>query len=259
MTRLAIAVRVALLLPLWAAQAHAQDPARDTLRPHELDRVVVIASRAPEPAGRVVATVLEPLPVTAMKSRIRDVVYVNYLIPAERARGFVPEGLELDRLGEGGELALFTFLSFRHQAFGFRFLGPLRELSPPAVQTNWRVHVRDPRTGQRGIVFLTNAIDRIFPALGARLFTEGMPMHWLARASIAVASRATWPTRWPAKPFVTRASCIREGSSAAANSANARENVASLASAVECGKPHRPRSTGSASSRSSSRRVSAMP
>lgn len=136
--------------------------------------------------GRVVATVLEPLPVTAMKSRIRDVVYVNYLIPAERARGFVPEGLELDRLGEGGELALFTFLSFRHQAFGFRFLGPLRELSPPAVQTNWRVHVRDPRTGQRGIVFLTNAIDRIFPALGARLFTEGMPMHWLARASIAV-------------------------------------------------------------------------
>lgn len=136
--------------------------------------------------GRVVATLLEPLPVTAMKSRIRDVVYVNYLIPADRAAPFVPEGLELDRLGPSGELALFTFLSFRHQAFGFRFLGPLRELSPPAIQTNWRVHVRDPRTGRHGIVFLTNAIDRIFPALGARLFTEGMPMHWLARASIAV-------------------------------------------------------------------------
>ncbi|MBL8608980.1 MAG: DUF2071 domain-containing protein [Myxococcales bacterium] len=136
--------------------------------------------------SRVLALALEPLPVTAMKSRIRDVVYVSYLLPADRARELVPEGLELDTLGEGGDLALFTFLSFRHHGFGFRFLGPLRRLSPPAVQTNWRVHVRDPRTGHRGIVFVTNAIDRLFPALGARLFTEGMPMHWLARARIDV-------------------------------------------------------------------------
>lgn len=141
--------------------------------------------------SRVLAVALEPLPVTAMKSRIRDVVYVSYLLPADRARELVPEGLVLDTVGEGGALALFTFLSFRHHDFGFRFLGPLRRLSPPAVQTNWRVHVRDPRTGHRGIVFVTNAIDRIFPALGARLFTEGMPMHWLSRARIEVAEGRT--------------------------------------------------------------------
>ena len=42
----------------------------------------------------------------------------------------------------------------------------------------------DPRTGVRGIHFVTNAIDRAPPALAARLTTEGMPMHVLRAASL---------------------------------------------------------------------------
>jgi hypothetical protein len=57
-------------------------------------------------------------------------------------------------------------------------------LFPSPVQTNWRIHVRDPRTGVRGIYFVTNAIDFAPPALAARLFTEGMPMHVFARSKI---------------------------------------------------------------------------
>jgi len=133
---------------------------------------------------RVVTALMEPLPAFAMKSRVRDVVYVNYLVPAERLLPLVPPGLTLDRLGPDGRWALFTFLTFGHRGFGLRMMGPLRRLMPDALQTNWRIHVLCPHTQHRGIHFVTNAIDHLAFALGARMFAEAMPMHWLAHAEI---------------------------------------------------------------------------
>lgn len=135
--------------------------------------------------SRLFGALLEPLPEVAMQSDITDVVYVNYLVLAETVAGFVPPGLELQRLGPDGRYALFTFLTYHHGHFGFSFLGPLRKLLPSPVQTNWRIHVRDPKRGYEGIYFLTNAITHTVPALAARLLTEGMPMHVLARGEVA--------------------------------------------------------------------------
>jgi len=134
--------------------------------------------------SRLVAAFLERLPDPAMLSDITDVVYVNYLVPAEKLLPLVPEGLELQRLGPDGKYGLFTFLTYKHGHFGFRILGPLRRFMPSPVQTNWRIHVRDPRTGHQGIYFLTNAITNGFQALGARLLAEGMPMHVLGDAEV---------------------------------------------------------------------------
>jgi len=44
--------------------------------------------------------------------------------------------------------------------------------------------VRDPRSGKEGIHFVTNAIASTPLALGARLMSEGMPMHVLAAAEL---------------------------------------------------------------------------
>lgn len=134
--------------------------------------------------SRFFGALLEPLPELPMRSDITDVIYVNYLIPADEARRLVPPGLELERVGPNGEWALFTFLTYRHGNFGFAFLGPLRKLLPSPVQTNWRIHVRDPLSGHRGITFVTNAVTHALPALAARLTTEGMPMHVLRRGEI---------------------------------------------------------------------------
>jgi len=135
--------------------------------------------------SRLFGALLEPLPEAEMRSDITDVVYVNYLVPAERAEAMVPRGLELQRLGPDGKYALFTFLTFRHGNFGFGFLGPLRKLMASPIQSNWRIHVRDPRSKHEGIYFVTNAITRGTPALSARLLTEGMPMHLLHKGSVA--------------------------------------------------------------------------
>lgn len=134
--------------------------------------------------SRLFGAILEPLPEIAMKSDITDVVYVNYLLPADRAAALVPPGLELQRLGPDGKHALFTFLTYRHGHFGFAIFGPLRKLLPSPLQTNWRIHVVNPETGHRGIYFLTNAITHAPQALAARMLTEGMPMHVLADARV---------------------------------------------------------------------------
>lgn len=132
--------------------------------------------------SRVLGALVEPAPVPVMVSDIRDVIYVNYVVEAARVEHLVPEGLELQRLGPDGRYALFTWLTFRHGHFGFAFMGPLRRLLPSPVQTNWRIHVRDPRSGRQGITFLTNAVDVTPPAIAARLTTEAMPMHVLSEA-----------------------------------------------------------------------------
>jgi hypothetical protein len=136
--------------------------------------------------SRFLRALAEWLPVPGFRSDIGSVIYVNYLVEADRLQAFVPEGLELQRLGEGGKWALFTHLTYRHGHFGPGFLGPLRRLMPSPVQSNWRIYVRDPRSGRSGIHFVTNAISSTAHALGARLLSEGMPMHVLKAGVVEV-------------------------------------------------------------------------
>jgi hypothetical protein len=134
--------------------------------------------------SRFVRALAELPPAIAFDSDITDVIYVNYLADAARLEPLLPEGLELQRVGPGKRLSVFSFLSFRHGHFGPRLLGPLRRFLPSPIHTNWRIHVRDPRSGREGIHFVTNAIGSTPHALGARLMSEGMPMHVLARAEL---------------------------------------------------------------------------
>lgn len=134
--------------------------------------------------GRAARALIGALPSVKMRSDITDVVYVNYLVEAEKLAPLVPEGLVLQRLGADERYALFTFLTYQHHHFGFAFLGKLRRIFPSPVQSNWRIHVQDPQGGRRGVYFVTNAVSHLVPALGARLLTEGMPMHLLAGGRI---------------------------------------------------------------------------
>jgi hypothetical protein len=134
--------------------------------------------------SRVFGALLKPLPALPMRSDVCDVVYVNYLVPAERLEPLVPEGLELQRVGPMGKYALFTFLTFQHGRFGVAYPEWLRRWFPSPVQTNWRIHVRDPETKREGIYFVTNGVTTLLHAFGARLLTEGMPMHLLEHAEV---------------------------------------------------------------------------
>jgi Uncharacterized conserved protein (COG2071)/Domain of unknown function (DUF4386) len=136
--------------------------------------------------SRFVRALCEWLPVPAFRSDIRDVIYCNYVVEADRLLPLVPAGLELQRLGPDGRWALFTHLTYRHGHFGPALLGPLRRLLPSPVHTNWRIYVRARQSGRTGIYFVTNAIASTLHALAARLLSEGMPMHALADGEVLV-------------------------------------------------------------------------
>lgn len=134
--------------------------------------------------SRVARAFGEWVPPVAYASDITHVIYVNYLVEAERLEPLVPWGLKLQRLGADHKYALFTFLTYNHGHFGPRLLGPLRRLMPSPVQSNWRIHVVDPRTNVRGIYFVTTSISAAVPSLLARLLSEGIPMHLSRRAMV---------------------------------------------------------------------------
>ncbi len=126
----------------------------------------------------------EWLPPVAFVSNITNVLYVNYLIEAERLAPLVPWGLELQRLGPDRKYALFTHLTYQHGHFGPALLGPFRRFMPSPVQSNWRIYVRDPQTTLSGIYFVTTAISQTVPALLARLLSEGIPMHVVKQGAV---------------------------------------------------------------------------
>ena len=87
--------------------------------------------------GRALHRILGLLPVPEFRSEIRDVVYVNYLVAAERLDRLVPEGLALQRLGPDGAWAMLTFLTYVHGHFGPTLAGPFRRFGPqPCLRRN---------------------------------------------------------------------------------------------------------------------------
>ncbi|MGE5333177.1 MAG: DUF2071 domain-containing protein [Nitrososphaerota archaeon] len=142
--------------------------------------------------SRFLRALCEPLPVMAFYSNIPQALYVNYLVPAGRVQPLVPPGLELQRVGPDGNYSVVSILTFRHGHFGPRIAGPLRRLFPSPMQSNWRLYVTDPQTGQRGVYFLTNTVTGLAQALGARLLSEGMPMHVPQRADLRLTPAGAW-------------------------------------------------------------------
>jgi hypothetical protein len=134
--------------------------------------------------SRFLRTCGEWVPMLALRSDITDVIYVNYLVSAERLEAFVPAGLELQRLGPRGDYALFSSLTYRHGGFGPSLYGPFRRFLPSPVQSNWRIYVRDRQTGKEGVYFVTTAINSTLHALGGRMLAEGLPMHVTALAEV---------------------------------------------------------------------------
>ena len=135
--------------------------------------------------SRVVQFLCEYVPRIPFDSDITDVIYINYLIEIERVAPIVPLGLELRRLGPEGRYALFTLLTYRHGRLGPRISHRWPVPLPSAIQSNWRIHVQDPRTQTTGIHFVTNTATSPFVSIGGRLMLEAMPMHLLAGAVLA--------------------------------------------------------------------------
>lgn len=119
-------------------------------------------------------------PAPIVLSDVRDVVYANWLVPADAVRHLVPPRVTIS-CRDG--LTLFTILTYRHGHFGPRAAGPLRRLFPSPLQSNWRLYVESVDgvpTPEPTVLFIRNVFNSAVYALGSRMMSDALPSH-LAR------------------------------------------------------------------------------
>ncbi len=179
-----------LLLEWWFLEV-LEAVIRTSRRDNQLGRFMEWRAPHAGPAGwlatglansRVIRLFCEYLPGLPFDSDITDVIYINYLVEAERVKPLVPAGLELRRLGPDGRYALFSLLTYKHGRLGPRMARRWPLPLPSAIQSNWRIHVQDPHSQSLGIYFITNAAAHPIVSIGGRLMLEALPMHLLASA-----------------------------------------------------------------------------
>lgn len=121
---------------------------------------------------------LRPVPWIDLGSDIRDVVYLNWMVPAERVRHLLPSPLALHVI-DG--LTAVSILTYVHGGFGPTFLGPLRKMLPSPAQSNWRLYVEPPDEhpppARDAIYFFNTSLGSAPHVLGSRLMADGLPAH----------------------------------------------------------------------------------
>jgi len=162
-------------------------PARCGVVEHVRRRALVWPDRGPSARfaqwiatglpARVLCHLADHMPV--LRSDVRDVVYLNWLVPSARARPYLPPPLTLHELGDAPSWTAVTVLTYRHGGFGPAFLGPVRRLLPSPWQSNWRLYLapEEGHPSQDAVYFLTNALSSSLYVLGSRLFSDGLPAH----------------------------------------------------------------------------------
>ncbi|MEI8281612.1 MAG: DUF2071 domain-containing protein [Armatimonadota bacterium] len=134
--------------------------------------------------SRLLSHLGEWMPKTKIISDISNVVYINFLVDAEKLRPLLPAGLELETIGPDDQFSVLSILVMQHNHCGPAFMRPLRRLFPSPIQSNWRLYAVDPRTSVRGVYFLTTTMSQVIPALGARTFSDSLPMHIPAHSTL---------------------------------------------------------------------------
>ena len=116
-------------------------------------------------------------PFLKLRSDVKDVVYMNWILEVDKVRHFIPDGLEL---WEKDGKTLFTILTYRHGSFGPSFLGPFRRLFLSPLQSNWRLYLKSapPNVAQGStVLFLKNSMSSHLYALGTRVFSDVLATH----------------------------------------------------------------------------------
>ena len=87
-----------------------------------------------------------------MRSNIKEVIYLNWLIPVDIAYQYVPQNIKL--IEKDGKTP-YTILTYKHGDFGPVFLGFFRKFCFSPFQSNWRFYIEaiDSKKVPSGSVF----------------------------------------------------------------------------------------------------------
>jgi len=108
-----------------------------------------------------------------LKSDIRNVLYVNWLVPTPSVSRWLPHSLAADDL-QG--MTVISILTYQHGNFGPALLGPLRRWLPSPQQSNWRLYLNE-QSAEGSIYFIKVCLDSGLHVFGSRLMSDGLASH----------------------------------------------------------------------------------
>lgn len=127
--------------------------------------------------GSVRRAILSHLPFVRLESDVRDIVYLNWVVPSELVRAHIPRGVQILEVGGA---TILTTLTYSHGGFGPSIFGRLRRFFPSPLQSNWRLYVSEASSGvgaAKKVLFLKNIFNSIIYAVGTRVFSDALPSH----------------------------------------------------------------------------------
>lgn len=114
------------------------------------------------------------LPFFKLQSRVKNIVYLSWLVDIEKVRSRYPKHVQLwEKQGK----TIFTILTYQHEHFGFAFLGWFRKLMPSPKQSNWRFYI-EPQQQDKTVIFEQVFVDQKLYVLSGRLASDAMPAQF---------------------------------------------------------------------------------
>jgi uncharacterized protein YqjF (DUF2071 family) len=109
-------------------------------------------------------------PLTRIEEKLKNVLYISYLIPVEKIRKLVPDSLILSTVS--GDEVFLSIVVIRNHGAHLRF-APLPRFS--FNQINIRTYVKDIETGEQSVFFLKSGAD--FTAIHNFFENLGFPIE----------------------------------------------------------------------------------
>jgi len=113
-----------------------------------------------------------------LKSEIKEVVFLNWLVPIEKAQSVVPEHVQLI---EFQGQTLLTVLNYKHGNFRPNYLSFLKPVFGSPFQSNWRFYIQnnlDFGMDKPSVYFLKNCLSSSSYSIGSRLFSNILHSHY---------------------------------------------------------------------------------
>ena len=117
------------------------------------------------------------LPFVALRSEVTDVVYLNWMVPIEKVRSWLPKPLEPHTFGD---YTVLSILTYRHGSFGPSLMGPLRRVLASPLQSNWRLYLEPVDGRQDAVYFFKTVLSSAPLVVASRLLADGLPAHYAA-------------------------------------------------------------------------------
>lgn len=123
---------------------------------------------------KVKKTINKPFNGVVLKSDIKNVVYLNWMIPIEKIEHLIPEDFVLENWDGHTVLSVLTY---EHGNFGPKFIKYFRKILGSPLQSNWRLYL-DNCNEKPTVLFLSNIMNSLLYTVGSRTFSNIMETHY---------------------------------------------------------------------------------